>query len=353
MVVPDIKSLRSQIDLELQERTNRYTLELSSIGEELIPVSEALRDFAAGGKRFRPIFAYLGYRGAGAKHQESILTACASLEFIHICALIHDDLMDGSDERRKNPSIHRRFEKLHRDEQYRGDPERFGAAAAILLGDLALVWGDRILTDSGINSDELTRSLPIFNLMRDELMAGQYLDVLEGALATTSVERSLRVARFKSGKYSIERPLHFGAALAGATQDYFEIYTRYGIPLGEAFQLRDDILGVFGDPTITGKPAGDDLREGKRTVLMAITHQRASKVQKEKLTTLLGKPGLTANEIESLQEIIIETGARQECESLINSLADQAKNALKDGALESDSKAHLVEMIELATKREL
>lgn len=353
MVEPDIKSLRSQIDLVLQERTNRYTNELSTIGVELSPVSKALRDFVAGGKRFRPIFAYLGYLATGTKPHDSILTACASLELVHICALIHDDLMDGSDTRRKNPSIHRRFEELHRHEGYQGDAEKFGAAAAILLGDLALVWGDRILTDSGINSEELMRSMPLFNVMRDELMAGQYLDVLEGALATTSVERSLRVARFKSGKYSIERPLHFGAALAGASQTYFDIYSRYGLPLGEAFQLRDDILGVFGDSTITGKPAGDDLREGKRTVLLAMTYARASAVQTQQLNKLVGKPDLTRNDIATLQEIILETGAKQECEALIDSLATEARNALLEGRLQPHIKAQLFEMIELSTKRDL
>ena len=142
------------------------------------------------------------------------------------------------------------------DSSYQGNSERFGLASAILLGDLALVWADRLLVESGVTREEFISAQSVFSDMRDELMAGQYLDVLEGALATTSAERSLKVARFKSGKYSIERPLHFGASLAGRS-DFYESYSKFGLPLGEAFQLRDDVLGVFGDPKTTGKPAGD------------------------------------------------------------------------------------------------
>ena len=352
-ITSDIASLREQIDQVLKERTRRYTEELCEIGEELDPVAAALNDFVEGGKRFRPIFGYLGYLATGTQPKRSVLVACSALELVHICALIHDDLMDGSDTRRKKPSIHRRFSQLHRDQSYQGDADRFGSAAAILLGDLALVWADRILTDSGIEADALFRTMPIFNLMRDELMAGQYLDVLEGALATTSVERSLKVARFKSGKYSIERPLHFGAALAGAQNRVLEELSKYGLPLGEAFQLRDDILGVFGNSSITGKPAGDDLREGKRTVMIAMTHARATKEQGEKLSGLFGKPDLNDDEVSTLRGIITETGALGECERLIETLASQSSDALKLSHFDSEAKKHLDEMIKLATKRDL
>ena len=352
-ITSDIASLRGQIDQILKDETLRYSEELRAIGPELDSVAAALIDFVDGGKRFRPIFAYLGYLATGASSQRFKLVACSSLELVHICALIHDDLMDGSDTRRKKPAIHRQFSDLHRKQSYQGDADRFGAAAAILLGDLALVWADRILADSGITSEELFRTMPIFNVMRDELMAGQYLDVLEGALATTSVERSLRVARFKSGKYSIERPLHFGAALAGAEIQFFDHLSKYGLPLGEAFQLRDDILGVFGESSITGKPAGDDLREGKRTVMIAMTHARATKEQNEKLNQLFGKSNLNESEISTLRGIITETGALGECERLIESLASQASDALDLSPIDNEIKKRLEEMIMLATKRDL
>jgi geranylgeranyl diphosphate synthase type I len=181
-------------------------------------------------------------------------------------------------------------------------------------------------------------------------MAGQYLDVLEGALATTSVERSLKVARFKSGKYSIERPLHFGAALAGRS-DFYESYSKFGLPLGEAFQLRDDVLGVFGDPKTTGKPAGDDLREGKRTVLIAVTMENATPNERLLITSSLGKPDLSAESVSALQEIIVRTGALNEVEKLITELTHRAISALQDSSVNGKIVKVLEEMAIIATQR--
>jgi geranylgeranyl diphosphate synthase type I len=188
--------------------------------------------------------------------------------------------------------------------------------------------------------------------MRDELMAGQYLDVLEGALATTSIDRSLKVARYKSGKYSIERPLHFGAALSGK-KELMSAYSSFGLPLGEAFQLRDDLLGVFGDPEVTGKPAGDDLREGKRTVLIALTMQAVGKQERELLTDSLGDEGLDKTQILELQEIISSSGAVAQVEKLITELRDRAISALRDSQVETSILSVLEEMATIATQRSL
>ena len=252
MKSPDLSQLRAEIDKTLASFTVARSAALVDIGPELVPVAKAMSDFITqGGKRFRPIFAYLGYLGSGAEAREEILRACTSLELVHVCALIHDDVMDGSDTRRNKPAIHKAFQQYHQDSSYKGSSERFGSSSAILMGDLALVWADRLLVESGISGDEFLQVQSVFADMRDELMAGQYLDVLEGALATTSIDRSLKVARYKSGKYSIERPLHFGAALSGK-KELMSAYSSFGLPLGEAFQLRDDLLGVFGDPEVTG-----------------------------------------------------------------------------------------------------
>ena len=340
------------INRELTALTDRYIEELRGMGSELNPVASSLSEFILdGGKRFRPLFSYLGYLGAGASHRDEIVRASAALELVHVCALIHDDVMDGSDTRRNKPAIHKTFESLHRDNRYSGDSTKFGIASAILIGDLALVWGDRILRDSGISSDEFFAVMPIFTTMRDELMAGQYLDVLEGALATTSVERSLNVARYKSGKYSIERPLHFGATLAGGSAELLDAYSSYGLPLGEAFQLRDDILGVFGDPGVTGKPAGDDLREGKRTVLLAMAMELADTKEREDLTVNIGRPDLTPSDITRLQSIIESSGARARCEALITSLTEEARLALRTPLIDATIATALDQMAELATQR--
>jgi geranylgeranyl diphosphate synthase type I len=270
----------------------------------------ATRDFVLdGGKRLRPAFAYWGWRGAGGEDSDAAMAAAASLELLHACALVHDDVMDGSDTRRGQPAVHRRFAAMHRTERWHGDPDAFGHAAAILLGDMCLVWADLMLHTSGLPADALERGQHVFDTMRVELMAGQYLDVLEQARGSGTVERALRVARYKSAKYTIERPLHLGAALAGGDEDLGAAYTAYGVPLGEAFQLRDDVLGVFGDPSQTGKPAGDDLREGKSTVLVASALERATPGQTAAVHRLLGDPRLDGRESRRSARSSSDTGA--------------------------------------------
>ena len=351
MALPEIAEIRSDIEVELRRFIADRTTALIEVDSHLAPVAAALSDYILdGGKRFRPLFAYLGYLGAGGQPNKSALRACTALELVHVCALIHDDLMDGSDARRNQPSIHKRFENFHSSNNYSGASERFGAAAAILLGDLALSWSDQMLQQSALDL-ELSQALPVFYSMREELMAGQYLDVLEGALGKSNKARSLKVAEYKSGKYSIERPLHFGAALAGALDDFQEIYSEFGIPLGVAFQLRDDLLGVFGDEKVTGKPSGDDIREGKRTVLIALAQERLSQPQIAQLESFLGGIGLGPADIQTAQKLIEDSGARIECEQIIEEKFQDALAALSHQSLPLEVAKYLATMAQLATKR--
>jgi geranylgeranyl diphosphate synthase type I len=242
---------------------------------------------------------------------------------------------------------------MHRGSQWLGIPDRFGEGAAILLGDLCLSWADQLLLTSGLPAENLNAAKSVYDEMRTELMAGQYLDLLEQARGGGSVERALRVVRYKSAKYTIERPLHIGAALALAPQEVFDAYTGYGLPLGEAFQLRDDILGVFGDPEVTGKPAGDDLREGKRTVLIAIATERANPVRLNSLHELLGDEHLSFSGIETLREIIRETGALDYTESLISQLLDASLTALNNAPLDQAAVTALTDLAHKSVQRSL
>jgi len=343
--------LRTEIESALSAFIARETIELSAIGPELTPISEATHEFLAEGKRLRPLFAYWANRAAGGTHNNALVKAVSSLEFLHACALIHDDVMDGSDTRRGNPAIHHRFASLHRQERMSGNAESFGLSSAVLLGDLCLVWADRMLNQSGLDHVVMQRLNPVYDEMRVELMAGQYLDVLEQALATSSVERSLRIARYKSGKYTVERPLHFGAVIAGADKSTLELLSRYGLPLGEAFQLRDDILGVFGDPSETGKPAGDDLREGKRTVLIAHAIAQASPSQEVQINKYLGDPHLSTEGIEMLREIIRETGALNEVEKIIEKGLTESIDAISGAPLDAAAVTVLKDLAIAATRR--
>ena len=348
-----LTSVRSAVEEELAIFLNFESAYLNSISTELSPVSEALTAFLLdSGKRLRPLFAYAGFTAAGGSLEKPVVRAMAALELLQACALIHDDLMDGSDTRRGKPSIHRHFETIHVQDELDGFAPQYGLSAAVLLGDLALVWSDQMLNSAGLTTEQFARVFPYYNEMRVELMAGQFLDIHEQTQKTTSVDRSMKIARYKSGKYTIERPLHLGAAMTtSASPEVFAALSAYGLPLGEAFQLRDDLLGVFGDPSVTGKPAGDDLREGKRTVLIAMTNDRQSEAQREIARKHFGKPDLDAQGVEILREIIESTGARAELEATIERLTEQALTAAQSAVFTQDGNAMLAELANVATKR--
>ena len=359
-MVNDARGTLLQVREEVQSELNSYlTLQreyLSAIGSELIPVCDALESFLLeGGKRLRPLFAYAGFAATGRVATPADIRAFTSLELLQACALIHDDLMDRSDTRRGKPAIHRHFENMHQQEAMNGLADQFGEAAAVLLGDLALVWSDHLLHTSGVTNDALLSALSVHDEMRIELMAGQYLDVREAGEKSPSVDRSLRIARYKSGKYTIERPLHLGASLAitDATQrkSLIGILSAYGLPLGEAFQLRDDMLGIFGDPSITGKPAGDDLREGKRTVLMAMTLERADQATAAKINAALGREDLTADDIEEIRALITDTGAVKDVEDLIEGLLSNALTAANSAEIDPSARELFVELASSAIRR--
>ncbi len=330
--------------------------ELAAIDDALLPVATALESFVlSGGKRLRPAFGYWAYRGAGGVDSDEVIAALAALELVHASALIHDDVIDSSDTRRGEPSVHRRFAAQHSTAGWQGDPAGFGEAGAILLGDLCLVWSDALLNDCGLAAATLARARVVFDQMRTEISVGQYLDVIAQASGAFSREQAVKVAHFKSAKYTVQRPLQFGAALAGAPAELTDAYRAYGLPLGEAFQLRDDILGVFGDPAQTGKPAGDDLREGKRTYLVAVAFAAAAPENRAELRAGLGRPDLDPPGVARLQEIITRTGALRETERRIAELTETALTALsgavRHAGLAPESATALADLAAAATTR--
>ena len=347
----DAEDLRVRVGKSLDEFLASQVPVLDEVSDELTPVVDALAELLSGGKRLRPAFCYWGWRGAGGEDSPAIIEAATSLELLQACALIHDDVMDGSDTRRGLPAVHRRFASHHRVASWLGSPEAFGTGAAILLGDLCLSWADEMLFGADLPAETLLRAKPVYDLMRTELMAGQYLDLVEQAAGGGTAESARRVIRYKSAKYTIERPLHLGATLAGAPQELLDTYTAYGLPLGEAFQLRDDVLGVFGDPARTGKPAGDDLREGKRTVLVATTLEHASPKQAAEVRRYLGDPHLDTDGVERLRAVVEESGALAHVETLIEQRRDEALAALASGPVDEAARGVLADLAVAATAR--
>ncbi|MFC4059816.1 polyprenyl synthetase family protein [Planomonospora corallina] len=347
-----LDTIRAEVDRSLRTFLDRQRPAFGS--PEIAPLLSAAEDFLSGGKRLRPAFCYWGWRGAGgAADDPALFSAAASLELLQASALVHDDVMDASDLRRGMPSAHRRFQAMHEKEGWNGSAGQFGESAAILLGNLLLVWSGEMWRTSGLPAEALAAAQPLYDHMRTELMCGQYLDLLEQVRGVSTFDSALRVALFKSGKYSVEQPLRLGMALAaGGLEPWIDRFCEeYGRSVGIAFQLRDDILGVFGDPAETGKPAGDDLREGKRTMLIARALAAASPAQAEEVRLTLGDPGLQESGIDRLRRVIEETGALASCEKLIDDYMAEALRALDGVPIAPESRTALAELAVAATAR--
>ncbi|MGW2369931.1 polyprenyl synthetase family protein [Streptomyces sp. NPDC001667] len=297
-------------------------------------VSRTLHDFlSAGGKRIRPVLCVAGWHaGGGDQTPPPVLQVAASLEMFHAFALIHDDVMDNSATRRGKPCVHRALTALHQAERGRVEADRLGASAAILIGDAALTWADELVHTAGLTPVQLAAVLPLVDIMRSEVMYGQYLDITATGRPTGDIGRAMRIVRYKTAKYTVERPLHIGAALAGSPRSVRDALSGYALPLGEAFQLRDDLLGVFGTPARTGKSRLDDLREGKHTALVALALCHADPRQQDTLRALLGKPDLSEHEGDRLRHLFVDTGARDAVELMIEDRRGQALRSLETAA---------------------
>lgn len=344
-----LDNVRSTVDAEL----GRFLDAQASTAPDacLLPLIEVIRDFIAGGKRLRPLFCYCGWVASGGSPDAfAPARVGAALELFHSFALVHDDVMDASEMRRGSPTVHKLFEGRYPNEEDRHAAERFGTNAAILIGDVCLVWSEELLQQADTDDARLRTALPWINSMRTEVMAGQYLDV-DDEDGPDALERAWRVILHKTATYTIERPLQIGAALAGGGDEILRGFSGFGRPLGEAFQLRDDLLGVFGDPTRTGKPSLDDLRGGKRTILIALTRQRADRRQRAIIDDLHGHPRLDENGAEALRHVIRETGAAEEVEQLVDQRNHEALDALESMPIAEPARRALEKLAAAATHR--
>lgn len=354
----DPTDLRARVQAAVDAEISAQSEVLAEIGDDLTSLVRAISDLLKGGKRLRAAFLYWGYRAGGGTDGEAVIRAATAMEFFQAAALLHDDVMDDSDTRRGMPAAHRRLADDHADAGWGGSGDRFGVAGAILAGNLCLTWSDELFATSGLTVAELDRARPVFARMRTQLMGGQFLDVLESVRGWDEqsteqrIARARRVIRYKSAKYTIEHPLLIGAEAAGVSATDRAALSAYGLDLGEAFQLRDDVLGVFGDPVQTGKPAGDDLREGKRTVLVALTLDHADPPTVALFEKLLGLPDLDPPGVDGLREAISGSGALQRVEAMIVDLVASARTALHSTTGLSDAGlAALDSLIDASTAR--
>lgn len=310
------------------------------------PLASIRRLVLSGGKRLRPAFCYWAFVGAGGRPDDPVVVdAGAALELLHAFALIHDDVMDESVRRRGAPTVHVEYAAIHRKRGWSGNPGRFGEGAAILVGDLAHVLANQLVVGLG------ERAGRVWNQLAIEVNVGQYLDVIGTARGSVDLPTARRISRYKSGKYTIERPLHLGAALAGHLDELGGSLSAYGEPLGEAFQLRDDLLGVFGDPSRMGKPVGEDLLEGKPTPLLAVARQRCTG-EEAALLQRVGDPTLDAAGVAAVRAVLESCGARDEIERSIAELADRAIDAARRAPLRDEACDALVALARYVATRD-
>ncbi len=370
MVIMDVSApvsveFREAVSAAITGFLDDQALRLDAIAPSLAALSDRARLFTAGGKRLRPAFCAWGYAATGGSLTlpDPIVAVAASLDVLHVSALVHDDVMDDSDSRRGVPTAHLQFSADHVAGAWRGDSNAFGRAGAILLGDLLLVWSEEMLDTSGASPDALNRVRPFLHRVRAEVTAGQYLDVLAQAQDPFQMSRTpegianmlatiKQVVTYKSASYTVRRPLNVGAALAGASDAQQAALTSYGQPLGRAFQYRDDVLGVFGDEELTGKESGEDLREGKLTLLVAQTFANAKPTDAGKLASLFGRPDLDADGVDLVREIICESGALHLVEESIERETSAALRAIDNDILTDEGRSGLESLANLATRRD-
>ncbi|HEY5841921.1 MAG TPA: bifunctional (2E,6E)-farnesyl/geranyl diphosphate synthase [Mycobacterium sp.] len=356
---PSAVELAAAVTSQLRSYLRDRRSAAAYIGDDYDGLIAALEDFVLrGGKRLRPAFAYWGWRAVADDPgpdgvRDDVLRLFAGLELLHACALVHDDVIDASGTRRGMPTVHMHFAALHRSRGWRGSPEQFGTSAAILLGDLSLVWADDMVATADLTEDARRRVRKVWSDIRTEVLGGQYLDIVAESSSADSIESAMRVNMFKTASYTVTRPLQLGAAAAADRPDIQAVFHDVGTDLGIAFQLRDDVLGVFGDPAVTGKPTGDDLRSGKRTVLLAEAIECAEKsdpLAAKLLRTSIGTQ-LSDAQVTELCEVIESVGALAAVEEHIDTLGRRALYALAAAPINPKAKTGLAELARLVANR--
>ncbi len=353
----------------LRETVARAHRELPLIATDADALTDVAETFLQSGKRFRARLAYWGWRAAvtygdltadpdASPELDRVVALATGLELFHAAALVHDDIIDNSDTRRGVTSAHRQFEQHHREGRFAGSATHYGTSSAVLLGDLLLAWADDQFFGAtvGVTPEVASRYREELRIMRSDVTAGQFLDNHDSVAWRNisnddAVNRAQRVVMYKSAKYSVEEPLVLGALIGGADDALISKLRRFALPLGFAFQLRDDMLGVFGDEATTGKPAGDDLREGKRTVMLAFARQNANTATRAVFDELIGDPGLDADQISVLRATLHSTGAVDRTEELIALSRDESLDALRDLGVDAAVERELHTLVDAITVR--
>lgn len=345
---PSLGAIAARVEARLREFLEPEHARWAAFDADLAePMAEIGRLVLVGGKRLRPAFCHWGFAAAGGDPADPMVAnAGAAFELMHAFALFHDDVMDDAASRRGNTTTHTMFAQHHRHGEWAGEARRFGEGVAILVGDLAFVYSDMLMADAG------REAWAIWNELRIELNVGQVLDIMGSVRNERSRRKAEQICRYKSGKYTIERPLHLGAVMAAPdrAEELLPALSAYGLPLGDAFQMRDDVMGAFGDAAVTGKPVGGDLREGKPTPLMARAVEAATPAQAEVLA-LVGRVDLDDHDVARVQQAIVDSGALADLEATISRLTTEAVAAIELAPIVAEARAELIALAAYVSQR--
>lgn len=351
MVIDQILKLyKDKIELRLKTFLDKKIAEAEKISDSSREIMQCIKDFSLrGGKRIRSILIIMAYKSLGGKNENAIIDIAVSAELMQSFLLIHDDIIDDDDLRRGGPTMHRIY-----TEKYKGynNSKKFGENIAIIAGDLLVSLGNEIISKSDFDEEKRVKLLQKFNDIIKMTGYGEIIDILLGLKTNVREEDILKMHKLKTAIYTIEGPLHMGAIAAGVPDEQLKTLTNYAIPLGQAFQIKDDILGMFGSEEKLGKPADSDIKEGKKTLLILKVLENADKEQKELIGNALGNKDITKTELTKVREIIKKTGSLDYSEILAEKLVKKAKNIIKNSDFEKQGKDFLLEIADYIIKRD-
>ena len=349
-----LADFKKKIDPEIEKYLDKTIKEAGEKDYFITNILKYVKRMAlAGGKRLRPALMYYGYLAVNGKEKNKIIRTAVSVELIHIFLLIHDDIIDKDDKRHGIDTIHFRYQKLGKKLFPKEDSNHFGNSMGIIAGDMVSALGNQIIFNSEFSPELIMKTLSKLQSVVSMTVIGEAKDVYIGYKGRASEEEILEMYKNKTAKYTVESPLHLGAILGGANEEVLKNLSRLSVPIGVAFQIQDDILGVFGSEKKLGKSVGSDIQEGKQTVLVSKALENSNSKQRKILKGLLGKNNLTASDVEKFRGIIKETGSLNYAQNLARKFIFQSKQEIKKAKISKEAKDFLLGIADYMMDREV
>lgn len=345
---------KKKVEPEMEAFFARVIAENRKIDENIADaISYARKITMSGGKRARAAFMYFGYIAAGGKEKEKIIKASVSIELIHSFLLMHDDIIDRDSLRHGIKTTHIYYGEIAKKYFKHKDADHFGNSMAIIVGDMMYAFGNQVLFESGFEPALIVNALHRLQGVVSRTVVGESQDILIENKGEATEQEILQMYENKTARYTIEGPLHLGAILARADEKMMQSLSDYSIPAGIAFQIQDDILGVFGTVGKTGKPVGSDVRQGKQTILVAKALEKASRAQKEILKKCLGNSDLTEKDLDEFKKVIIETKSLEYAQKLAQDLIAEAKGKIEKVEMNEEAREFLIGIADYMLNREV